>query len=93
MTGRTPAEAVRRTRDALQRVVSCVSRAVLVVSTGGYGPGDEPHGLSFRTSPALLTGAVTLQDVVRLVIRDFGVRPLRLDWARVLDETRASAGL
>jgi hypothetical protein len=51
-----------------------------------------PHlHISGRTEPAELgdvhfpTGPVTLADVVRLLIRDFQVRPRRADWSRILD--------
>lgn len=33
------------------------------------------------------TGFVTLADIVRLLIAEFGVEPRRSDWQRVLDRT------
>jgi hypothetical protein len=36
------------------------------------------------------SGAVLLEDVLRLAIEDLGVRPARADWSDVLDATRAS---
>jgi hypothetical protein len=36
------------------------------------------------------TGRVALEDVLRLAIRDFGVRPQRDDWAEVLDRTQTA---
>lgn len=35
----------------------------------------------------LPTGPIVLPTVLRLAITDFGVEPLRADWAEVLDET------
>jgi hypothetical protein len=35
------------------------------------------------------TGLVALEQVLRLAITQFGVQPLRDDWARILDETQA----
>lgn len=37
----------------------------------------------------LPTGHVTMAAVVRSLITEFGVEPLRADWARVLDEAEA----
>ena len=36
------------------------------------------------------TGLVALEEVLRLAIREFGVRPRRPDWAEVLDSTQAA---
>jgi hypothetical protein len=47
LPSRTPAAAVSAVKEALQRAVSCVSSAVLVVSPGGYRAGDEIHYLTF----------------------------------------------
>jgi hypothetical protein len=38
----------------------------------------------------LPTGHITLEDVLRLAISEFGVRPLRRDWSEILDRTRRS---
>ena len=35
------------------------------------------------------TGRTALEDMLRLMIRDFGVEPQRSDWSAVLDETLA----
>ena len=35
----------------------------------------------------LPTGHIVLQDVLRLAIAEFGVRPLRRDWSEILDRT------
>lgn len=40
----------------------------------------------------LPTGRVPLQQVLRLAITDFDVKPLRPDWSEVLDETEAAFG-
>jgi hypothetical protein len=60
----------------------------------GHSHVTEPHlHISGRTDPAELgdahfpTGPITLADVVRLLIRDFQVRPRRADWSRILDAT------
>lgn len=47
MPSRTPAAAVSTVKEALQRAVSCVSDAVLVVSPGGYRPAGSIHYLTF----------------------------------------------
>lgn len=39
----------------------------------------------------LPTGFVTLEDVVRLLIAEFGIRPRRPDWDAILRENRTSA--
>jgi len=36
------------------------------------------------------TGRIALEDVLRLVIQEFGVMPLRDDWAEILDRTQAA---
>jgi hypothetical protein len=36
------------------------------------------------------TGRIALEDLLRLAIRDFGVEPLRPDWAEVLDLTQGN---
>ncbi|MGI8554568.1 MAG: hypothetical protein ACR2PL_27820 [Dehalococcoidia bacterium] len=36
------------------------------------------------------TGQIGLDDLLRLAIRDLGVRPLRSDWLAILDRVRAS---
>lgn len=38
----------------------------------------------------LPTNRVALEDVLRLAISSFGVRPLRNDWANILDSTQAA---
>ncbi len=38
----------------------------------------------------LPTGAILLPTVLRLAIAEFGVEPLRRDWASILDETEAT---
>lgn len=62
----------------------------------GRSPITMPHlhlGASAVTRPLLATahlptGLITLIDVIRLAIQDFGVRPLRRDWAAVLDRAQ-----
>ena len=44
MTGRTPAEAVNNYQSRIQRLLSCVSNAVVGVA-GGYFPSPLPHSL------------------------------------------------
>lgn len=41
----------------------------------------------------LHTGQISIEDVVQLVIREFGVQPLKPDWERVLDANRAAMSL
>lgn len=36
------------------------------------------------------TGRVSLEDVLRLVIKEFGAEPARADWEEVLEETQAT---
>ena len=36
------------------------------------------------------TGRVAVEDVIRFVIMEFGVEPLRPDWGRVLAEARTA---
>lgn len=38
----------------------------------------------------LPTGVITVQDVVRLAVEEFGVQPRRPDWLDVLERTRQS---
>ena len=40
----------------------------------------------------LPTGRVALEDFLRLLIRDFAVRPLRSDWEAILNQTQQEAG-
>lgn len=46
-----------------------------------YAPITEAH---------LPTGHVVLEDVLRLAIAHFGVKPQRADWRQVLDETQGA---
>ena len=39
----------------------------------------------------ILTGFVTLEDVVRLLISEFGIRPRYANWDAILRENRVSA--
>lgn len=41
----------------------------------------------------LPTSRIALEEVIRLLIREFGVEPLRTDWATVLDETQERSAL
>jgi hypothetical protein len=65
----------------------------------GQGSIDFPHLHIGTRIPAILgaahkhpfpTGRVSLEDVLRLAIREFGVEPARDDWEEVLDETQAT---
>ncbi|HLZ70710.1 MAG TPA: hypothetical protein VKV26_12485 [Dehalococcoidia bacterium] len=47
------------------------------------GPGAAP-GRPELSAAHLPTGHVQLRDVIALAVRDFGVAPLRTDWADVL---------
>lgn len=51
----------------------------------GSGAGDLRARFSKYHLP---TGRVTVEDVVLLAVREFGVEPLRRDWERVLRESR-----
>ncbi len=66
---------------------------------GGASHVDSPHlhlGVATGISHAglreahLPTGRVSLESIVRLAIEAFGVRPLRADWRRVLDQGEAA---
>ncbi len=48
--------------------------------------------LADLTRAHLPTGPVSLVDVIRLAVRDFRVRPLRPDWAALLDRAQAALG-
>ena len=50
------------------------------------GPRQEPAALGEMHLP---TGFVTLADVVRLLITEFGIAPRRADWEAILDAERA----
>ena len=52
------------------------------------GRGQEPLPLANMHIP---TGFVTLEDVVRLLIAEFGIRPRHNDWDAVLRENRTMA--
>ncbi|MGH3088110.1 MAG: hypothetical protein ACRDSJ_12420 [Rubrobacteraceae bacterium] len=63
------------------------------------GPIDFPHlhlgaGIGAEMGEVykahIPTGRVSLEDVIRLAIRDFGVEPQRDDWREILDETQAT---
>jgi hypothetical protein len=53
MAGRTPPEAVNNFLTPLQRALSCVTNAVLLVG-GGYHVSTRPHVLLFQDNPVLL---------------------------------------
>lgn len=62
MIGRTPGDAVRAYLDALQLILSTVTRSVLVIGPGGFRPRDRPHDLRLSEAPARLTGSrITLR--------------------------------
>lgn len=48
-------------------------------------PHDHGDGKRVR----MPTGRVAVEDVIRLLITNFGVEPLRNDWSGVLDESQA----
>lgn len=52
-----------------------------LAATVGYAPLAEAH---------VPTGRVPLEQVLRLAIRDLGVRPLREDWRDVLEATQSA---
>lgn len=62
MNARSPAEAVNLLLSHLQRAVSTITEAVLVVSRGGYHPSADPHALTLDTS-------VRLQSAERISLR------------------------
>ena len=51
----------------------------------GYAVKVEDEAMAKAHLP---TGRVALEDVLRLAIRELGVRPLRTDWQEVLDATQ-----
>lgn len=53
----------------------------------GHGVAGIPPELTGAHFP---TGPVTLAEVVRLLLSDFGVRPLRPDWPAVLGRSQAT---
>ena len=59
-TGRTPAEAVNNYQSGIQRLLSCVSNAVVGVA-GGYFPSPLPHSLISDTG--------RLRGTSRLILR------------------------
>lgn len=58
--------------------------------------GEAAIGAAIQVGPRYLhrihfpTGAVALEDVIRLAIAEFGATPLRDDWETVLAETQAA---
>lgn len=77
MTGRTPAEAVRAFRGALQQAVSCVTADVLTVGRGGYAPAPFAHLLQLPSRPVRLAGEVRIALTVNHwyhVVHDAGAR-------------------
>lgn len=60
MTGRTPAEAVNNYQSRIQRLLSCVSNAVVGVA-GGYFPSPLPHSLISDTGRLGGTSRLTLR--------------------------------
>ncbi len=53
MAGRTPAQAVQAFIDPLSRAASCVTRAVINISPGGYAPRGGPHAASLGHGQAV----------------------------------------
>lgn len=59
----------------------------------GRSPITTPHlhlgsgsgAIDLLTGAHLPTGTVTLVDIVRMAVGELGVRPLRGDWAAILD--------
>lgn len=51
-------------------------------------PTRQPHSISFADMH-IPTGPVLIENVVRLLIEEFGVVPLRPDWDEVLRENEA----
>ncbi len=52
----------------------------------GPGTGANAGGINKMHFP---TGRVSLESVLRLAIQEFGVKPVRPDWRKVLGETEA----
>lgn len=69
MFGRTPYEAVQNFRSALQRAISCVTPAVIVVRSSGYHPGSEHVVLLGDAGSVRLTGGVDVALTVKLLAR------------------------
>ncbi len=85
MLGRTPADAVSNYVDSIQRLISCVSDAVISVD-GGYYVSDTSHVLRLNQgSPVRLRGMsdlwLTLQQYYHIV----EIEGLRVLWAVVVE--------
>lgn len=69
MTGRTPPSAVQRFLDRTQRVLDCVTDAV-VDARGGYHVADTPHTLTVASgAPVRMSGAARLSLTVMISYR------------------------
>ena len=53
------------------------------------GPGAKAEQSELMKAH-LPTGGIALEDVLRLAIRDFAVRPRRRNWAEILDSTQTA---
>jgi hypothetical protein len=51
-----------------------------------FGSGLQ-RALGMRKTVHLPTGTILLRDVVTMLIEEFGARPLRRDWRRILQDT------
>lgn len=59
MAGKTPIEAVKKFLQPLQRVLSCITRGILLVSEGGYRVAPHPHSVLVGTGlPVRLKGSL-----------------------------------
>jgi hypothetical protein len=55
------------------------------------GPSPQHNALRAELHDCHLpTRRIALEDVLRLLIEQFGVRPIRSDWGRALHDARAS---
>ena len=96
MPGRTPAEAVGEYVDTVQRVVSCITDAVVEVG-GGYYVSNTPHTLALsERRPARVGGMSRLWLAFRQYYRVIRHDPPRTMWTveevgyryRIMDDDR-----
>ena len=78
---RTPFAAVSAYTARLQRLLSCVTSEVLVISRGGYQPADAPHQLMLGGgTPVRLRAEIGLFLSIRMFYRIVATRAARGPW-------------
>lgn len=80
MIGRTPAEAARSFREAVQQAMSCVSAGVVLIDPGGHTASDTPGSLSLSENPVRLPGDHRISLGVDYFFRVEGNAELRPLW-------------